>query len=191
MRRRRLFRPRRLTGRRGVRGLEAEPLRLLARANHLLEVGQHTNAAVLFERLAREGLDRDFAHQAPFLWLQAGRARLLSGDPQAGVEHLREGLSWLARQGRWRALRRAGPRVVDDLLRLDQPGASQELIAWLETLLQGHEPLPGDSPTPASLPRLPVQCPHCGAPVRSNEVDWLDKATAECVYCGGAIPSNG
>jgi hypothetical protein len=42
-------------------------------------------------------------------------------------------------------------------------------------------------PSAARLPPLPTQCPGCGAPVRPDEVDWLDDVTAECEYCGSPV----
>ena len=35
--------------------------------------------------------------------------------------------------------------------------------------------------------RLPPKCPQCGAPVRSDEVDWIDDASAGCAYCGSVV----
>ena len=35
--------------------------------------------------------------------------------------------------------------------------------------------------------RLPAKCPNCGAPVKPKEVSWAGPATAECLYCGGAM----
>jgi hypothetical protein len=174
---------RRLGRRRAGAGLEPAALRDLARANRLMEVGQHANAAAIFERLGREALDHNAERQAPFLLLQAGRARLLAGNAAESEALLREGLDWLARQGRWLTLRRAGRRVAEDLRRLGQPGLAQELSASLEGTSQGEEEA-GSAP---ARPRLPLQCPHCGAPARPDEVEWFEDGSAECAYCGGII----
>lgn len=37
--------------------------------------------------------------------------------------------------------------------------------------------------------RLPGACPACGAPVRSDRVDWIDEHSAECSYCAAVIPA--
>jgi hypothetical protein len=34
---------------------------------------------------------------------------------------------------------------------------------------------------------LPPNCPQCGAPLRSDEVDWIDNQSAECGFCGSVI----
>jgi hypothetical protein len=55
-------------------------------------------------------------------------------------------------------------------------------------------PLPLAVPeAPAAAPRraLPAKCPHCAGAVRSDEVDWIDDASAECLYCGGVIQATG
>ncbi len=197
MRRRRPFQRRRLLGSLLRRGLQAEPLQALARANRLMEVGQHANAAAIFERLAQEALNHGFERQAPFLLLQAGRARLLAGQTQEGASRLREGLDWLARQGRWLALHRAGSRVVEDLHRMYQGPLAQEISTWLAAKQQGDDLLASQVLPDNDLdrqtvprPRLPVKCPSCGAPVRPGEVEWFDEISAECAYCGGVMQAD-
>jgi hypothetical protein len=39
----------------------------------------------------------------------------------------------------------------------------------------------------AARGRLPAHCPDCGAPARSDAVEWIDATSAECAYCGGII----
>ena len=34
---------------------------------------------------------------------------------------------------------------------------------------------------------LPEKCPHCGAPVKENEVEWVGSSSAECPYCGSVV----
>jgi hypothetical protein len=36
-------------------------------------------------------------------------------------------------------------------------------------------------------PKLPSTCPKCGAPVRSDEIEWIDDRSAECIYCGTTL----
>jgi hypothetical protein len=35
--------------------------------------------------------------------------------------------------------------------------------------------------------KLPATCDQCGAPVRSDAVDWIDDCSAECDFCGGIL----
>ena len=34
---------------------------------------------------------------------------------------------------------------------------------------------------------LPATCSQCGAPLRSDEVEWIDEQSAECAFCGSVI----
>jgi hypothetical protein len=35
--------------------------------------------------------------------------------------------------------------------------------------------------------KLPGACPQCGAPLRSDSVEWIDAQSAECDSCGSVI----
>ena len=35
--------------------------------------------------------------------------------------------------------------------------------------------------------KLPALCDQCGAPVRSDEVEWIDGFSAECDFCGAIL----
>lgn len=62
---------------------------------------------------------------------------------------------------------------------------AQEIRQWLQDNL--HVQAEARSGAPARKPVLPTHCPGCGGPVRANEVDWIDEATAECNWCGSAV----
>ena len=34
---------------------------------------------------------------------------------------------------------------------------------------------------------LPTLCPACSAPLRSDEVEWIDAQSAACAYCGSRV----
>ena len=62
----------------------------------------------------------------------------------------------------------------------------------IENLLKGSIPAGVDLTATDSVVKekarlLPTTCPGCGGPLRSDEVDWADEATAECPYCGGSV----
>jgi hypothetical protein len=42
-------------------------------------------------------------------------------------------------------------------------------------------------PVPQPRGHLPPTCPQCGGPLRADEVDWIDSASAECPYCGSGV----
>jgi hypothetical protein len=103
--------------------------------------------------------------------------------------HLQQGLALFAARGDWLKLRRNGQQTVEELhLHGLHAEASQ-----LEAYLAGNMPdIPVETAKPEadiekSKPLLPVKCPGCGAPVRADEVDWVDEVTAECPYCGNMV----
>lgn len=54
-------------------------------------------------------------------------------------------------------------------------------------------PMPFTSPAPVAstvhrTDLLPATCPHCGGPVRANDVKWMGTQSAACAYCGSTLP---
>ena len=52
------------------------------------------------------------------------------------------------------------------------------------TVLLGAKSKDAVSPPQA---RLPAKCLSCYAPLRADEVEWVDAQSAECVYCGAVV----
>jgi hypothetical protein len=168
--------------------MEARARQDLLRANRLMEIGDFTNAAFLYEKLARKLHDLGRARQAAHLYVQASRAKLLAGQVHSGLELLEQGLSTFAQAGFWDAFERVGSRALDELRQQEQPQAAQDLSQWLESMRQNRPP----SSVPAEMkePRrraLPLKCPSCGATVRPDEVELVDEERAACDYCGSML----
>jgi hypothetical protein len=177
---RRLLRPLRRLARSGLRA----PQELVV-ANQMIESGNYVSAAEQFEAMAR--LDEARGGQcAPQYYLQAGRARILSGTIEAGLAHLKYGLSLLAGRGDWLRLHRAGRRIIAEFNQRGMSAEANDISGFLKSNLPGNFSAPKES-SPAEKPILPAHCPSCGAALRPNEVDWLDKITAECAYCGSPV----
>jgi hypothetical protein len=158
---------------------------LLRRANELMATGNYAAAAEAFEQLARGAQMRGIPRDAR-LFLQAGRCRILAGQTPAGMTDLKQGLSIIASRGNFQNLQNAGQRAMAELT---QRGLSAE-AAEIEALLKGSIPASfaaGPAASPAKPRLLPTSCPGCGGPLRSDEVEWSDEATAECPFCGGAV----
>ena len=155
----------------------------LRRANALMKEEAYADAAPIFEDLARRAAARRDP-RAPNLFLRAGKAYFLAQNAESGMRNLRRGLGIFARRQRWKLLHQAGERAVKELTEAGYESEAQEIRAYLE------ETLP-ERPAPArrreAHPALPTHCPECGAPIRSDEVEWLDSQTAECPYCGSPI----
>ena len=154
---------------------------VLQRANQLMASGDHAGAARAYSELAR-GAESRFPQRAPLLFMAAGRAALYSGQTQAGMEHLRHGLSLLSAQGRIPRMRAFGQRAIDELRTRDLNAEADEIAG----LLNAYHPkdIP---PAPTKRPILPTHCPACGGAVHPDEVEWLDDVSAECAYCGSPV----
>jgi hypothetical protein len=156
-----------------------------------MENGSYVQAAGIYEQLARLAQQAVHPRQAAHLFLQAGRALILAGQIQNAFKLQQVGLGILADAEQWQAFERAGARAIGDLDLNGQQGAAQQLSDWLSHMRQ-RRPAPNepvaDQPSPRPA-KLPAQCPSCGAPVRPNEVEWLDETTAECAYCGSIFQS--
>ena len=158
---------------------------LLQEANFNFDKGEYGRAAELYERIA-QAADARGGPRAPILLLQAGRSRIYAGQTVQGMPSLKRGLELLAQRGQLHKLQNAGSRVV---LELKERGLTKE-AAEIEAVLKGvapSMPVAETQPAPAKKPILPIHCPSCGAPVRPDEVEWLDEVTAECGYCGSPI----
>jgi hypothetical protein len=157
---------------------------MLQRANQLMASGDYAGAAAVFTDLAQRAEGR-FPQRAPFLFMEAGRAAVLSGQTAAGVASLKHGLTILASQGRFYRMQVFGQRAVEELKARGLNAEADEIAGLLGSSLPKGGPLVESAP--AKKPALPTHCPSCGAGVRPDEVEWLDDVTAECAYCGSPV----
>ncbi len=162
----------------------------LVHANRLLEEGDYLQAAQLYEELGRQASDLGRV-RAPYLFLQAGQARLLAGDKDAGIALIQQGLGMFEAEGRWHKLQRTGSRVLAGLRGSGYNDEAAKIEQWLQKTLQPHgefSAMPVSSRSEEERhPLLPTACPTCGAPLYPQEVDWVDALTVECNYCGNLI----
>ncbi len=159
--------------------------RMLQRAHRSMELGEHANAAALFEQLAREAHDQNRLRQAPRLYLQAARGYILAEDMRLADAQLWIGLGILAEQRNWIQLHTIGQRIIHELEEWGHQQIAQNVKIWLsDTLPNKTLPTQHEQITRALLP---VKCPSCGGAILPDEVDWLDNNTGECPYCGSAV----
>jgi hypothetical protein len=158
---------------------------LLIRASQSMNAGSYAEAASDLEQLALAAEGRR-GPRAPVSRIQAGRARLLAGQPARALQQFERGFGLIAARGRMQRLRRLGPRVVAEFSEHGFAGEAQQLSDYLEQLSPGLAAAAPQS-RPAKHLRLPTYCPGCGAPVRPDEIEWLDDVTGECAYCGSPL----
>lgn len=155
---------------------------ILQEANFAFDKGEYGHAAELYEQIA-EKADARGGPRAPIFHLQAGRSRIFAGQTKLGMPSLKRGLELFAQRRQFQRLQRSSQRVIHDLKehRLNSEAAE------IETWLRGNMPAIPSTPQPSKRPVLATHCPHCGAGLRADEVEWLDEITAECAYCGSPI----
>jgi hypothetical protein len=162
----------------------------LQRANQFMASGLYAEAAGIYEQFAAGALARN-GPRAPWFFLLAAQARLLSGQVPAGMAHLRQGLALFAGRGQFQRLYHTGMRFAAELKGRGLTAEAQQIDDYHKaTLPSGFTPATGtgkEKPKPV----LPTTCPRCGGPIRSDEVEWPDEVTAECPYCGSAVRAQG
>jgi len=155
---------------------------ILQEANFAFAKGEYGRAAELFEKIARAADERGVS-RAGLFHLQAGRSRILGGQYGLGLPSIKRGLELLAKGRQLGRLHYAGERILAKLREDGLTNEANEIEKWLKTVI----PDPPTVDTIIGRPTLPVHCPSCGAPLRPDEVDWLDESTAECGYCGSPV----
>jgi len=157
---------------------------ILQRANQLMATQDYAGAAGAFEQLAKAAEGRG-GPRAPFFYLQAGRARIFAGQIPAGMDHLQYGLNLFAARGQLGKVFNAGNRIVGELNQRGLTKEAGQITDHMKTLLPAFNAM--SEPAHNKKAALPTHCPGCGAPVRPDEVDWLDDVTAECAFCGSPV----
>lgn len=168
------------------------PPRPILKARQLMHEGRFAEAAEAFDRLAQGAGERGMWARAGQLNLEAARCYLRLDDLDAAYARARKGLGFLAKAGRPGRVREMAPRVIRVLEERGRHKEAEGLKKELEALIGPPTPGRRRRPMPVGEPiivreELPEKCPHCSAPLKDEEVDWVGPHTAECPYCGGAV----
>ncbi len=161
---------------------------LLRRANQMLSAGNYAEAASTYEQLARAAEARG-GPRAPLFYIQAGRSHILAGHIADGLEYLERGLGLFAMRGQQVRAANVGRRIIAELDGRGLKTEAKQIGGYLEELVPGlDEEIATSGAAPFSQRRsLPAHCPGCGAPLRPDEVEWLEGGTAACAYCGSPV----
>lgn len=163
-----------------------EQIETALKANQLLSAGKPNEAAPLFARLAKDMEDSHHPRRAANLHAQAAHAFTDSQNEPSALIQARKALSLFIQ---YQMVERT-PRFYANITR---KMSHRGMINAAETLQKEYGGLVGPLPTaipPAPLEHrgtLPPACTQCGAPLRSDEIDWVDDQTVECGYCGALI----
>ncbi len=156
----------------------------LTEANYLLDNGKPAQAAPLFAKLAEVLASASQPKRAANLHAQAAMAFAKSRNEAPALMQARAALNLYLE---YKIVPQAPFFYANIVRELTKRGMTNAA----ETLEKEFASKVGPQPTPVTpaTGRLPTNCPHCGAPVRSNEVHWIDAHTAECAFCGTPIQS--
>jgi hypothetical protein len=163
-----------------------EAINEVARANQLLSSGQPEKAAVLFMQLAGQMQAAGRARQAANLHAQAAHAWLSAGVEQRAMNQAGMAMQMFARQGMVERAQEFKTSFMGRLREGGMQGSADSIGNTYDTVVAVVDPQP---PQP-KRGILPAACPHCGAPLRSDEVDWIDEHSAECGFCSGVVQTN-
>ncbi|MBI5034210.1 MAG: hypothetical protein HZB51_27125 [Chloroflexi bacterium] len=171
--------------RRALAGANPIVLQAVARANQLIANGKPEQAAQIFERLAQEAEQRGLVKPAANAHAQAAHAYTAAKNEQAALTHSRTALNQFLQLN---LLERTPQFFVNITKRMRDNGWAAAADTLQKEFGDKVKALGGQGNIASTQrSRLPSKCPHCAAPARSDEVDWIDATSAECIYCGGVI----
>lgn len=158
-------------------------------AVRLLADGRYAEAGTLFGELADRALDRGQPLRSAHLAEQAGRAFLQAGDGERASLRVRQAIRQFVIARRparaVRALQHAAAALRSRGFDAQASALEQEAQARLAEAGLSLASVPPETEPPHGF--LPPTCPQCGGPLRADEVEWADAASAECPYCGSAV----
>ncbi|MDE3090470.1 MAG: hypothetical protein KGJ80_13900 [Chloroflexota bacterium] len=157
----------------------------IRRANQMIANGQASEAAQMLTRLVQESESRGRPRLTANLHAQAARAYAAAKDEQNALSHARSALNQFVQLDMLPRLPQFYANITREL-RANGMNASADALQK-EFGDKAKEFESKGFAAPSQHGRLPGKCPQCAAPVRSDEVDWIDRNTAECNYCGSVI----
>ena len=169
--------------------LTPEQIETAVKANHLLSAGRPSEAAPIFARLAQEMEDSQHPRRAANLHAQAAHAY---ADSQNGSSALTQARAALSLFIQYKMVNRAPQFYTNITKKMTQRGMTKEV----DLLNHEFDKRVGELPAQVSQGRvgvhttLPTACTQCGAPLRRDEVEWVDDQTVECGYCGALIKTS-
>ena len=160
----------------------------LTRANQLIANGKPAEGAAVLAGLASELANSNHPRRAANAHARAAHAYADSRDGAAALAQSRAALGLFLQ---YRMARRAPVFFANITRKLNGAGFKTEAAALQSEFGAQIGQLPAIPAFGAGQRRgqLPTNCPKCGAPVHSDEADWVDANTVECDFCGSLIRS--
>ncbi len=161
-------------------------IQILSQANRLIADGHPGEAAQLFVNLAKQMEASSHPRRAANLYALAAHAYADDQDDANALVQSRRALTLFLQ---FQMLERT-PRFYANI---ERKLRARKMINSADALQSEFGKLVESLPQPQAQPqvpgqqRLPSTCSQCGAPVRGDEVVWINQYSAECIYCGSVI----
>ena len=158
----------------------------LQNANRLMASSQPEKAAPIYLQLARELQATQHPRKAANMHALASRAFTDAKEEAQALQQAQVALRFFVRL---QMLPRAAQFFGNIRIKMNQngmPASAKELEKEFGSVLAQipSQPMGGAQ---HGLHHLPTSCPKCGAPLRSDEVEWVDAMTASCSFCGSIV----
>ena len=153
------------------------------RANWLFTAGQYEPAANEFSHLAQRMERAGKPRQAANLHAKAALAWGKTGDEARALTQANLAFTQFTLLGMQR-------RIVEFKVEFNQilhPEGTPDKPSTGNESNGESQPVFVTSAVKHPRGKLPVMCDQCGAPVRSDEVEWIDDNSAECDFCGATL----
>jgi hypothetical protein len=156
------------------------------KANRFMNAGKTGEAAPLFANLAHEMEIAPHPRRAANLHAQAAHAFAGSGNESNALAQAKSALSLFIQ---YQMTERTSRFYTNITRKLSQRGMVNAALTLQKDFAGLAGPIPNNLSSAQRQPQgnLPPACTQCGAPLRSDEIDWVDDRTVECGYCGALI----
>lgn len=152
-------------------------------AQQMQRNGKPEESAALFTDMAGQMAGVGRMRQAANLHAEAAHAWLDAGQIQPALDEAREAMDIFSVKG---MLVRGAEFSRNFSQHLRKAGYAEPADGF-EQAQKIPVPLPPDVRLEKLTGQLPGSCPQCGAPVRSDQVEWVDANSAECDFCSAVI----
>ena len=163
--------------------------RQIFEANQLLQSGQYVQAGDAFSGLASQAKENGHPRRAANLNTQAAHAYIDGKNENLALTQSRSALTLFQQLGMVDRAAQFWRNIQNHLQRAGMSSALASLRQEFGSKIDLTPLQKPVAPSPAKQGHLPAQCPGCGAPVRTDEVEWVDEQSAECPFCGSILIS--
>ncbi len=171
---------------RSLQALSAAQLAAVSHANQLLANGHPLRAAAQLAQVTQQ-VEANQPPRAPNLHAGAAHAYADGHDEANTLTQARAALTLFIKYEMTDRTPVFFTNITTKLRNKGQASAA-DLLQKEFGAQAGTAPSASATPAaPIAHGRLPSSCPTCGAPARSDEVEWVDNQSAVCNYCGGVL----